>query len=362
MVGSLNNQVLSVITDIKERIPLGETLSLGFSYAREESLEANRNLVQVGLEKTGVGANAPSLFLIFHTRAKKASVDLETGGRYQWPHADLRVSMTFLDLFNDLTLSLDRSQGIRIDEEKDFTHPPFFVRALGEVRFSSKIRGEFYGGAGTKSVYQATHPTNPDLDFEQSEESEYAGVLLEWRPVFSTAAGFFSTFEGAEQRRSPMGQKALDLFLDEKEVRAGTYLLKTFPSAAGAPAISLEATLEKIWRPQEGQDSGEFARVPSLIRNVQHRDTETLSGLEITLPFTFLTSNLSRLDLQVGYFVDHRRTDGLLPDLSETNHRLKLRFPFRFTNKAALSVGANFDLDKHSRAFDGGSALLTAQF
>lgn len=344
-IGSLNNPTLALLTEVKKVIPLGETWSLTFQFFQEGTFESQRSLPIFTFENTRLRGTRGFVFVALHPKSKKASVDAEVGGGYRWgPEAFLQVSVAALDLFNDTTLSLSRSEGFVSTEEAEYVREPYALRASGSVPLPSRFRLEVAGGLVTSSDLSVRFPARQSDNVRFVGEAFFYGGLLEWRPRPEFSGSLAVTRERAVEERDlrDPARNLEDRHLTEETRRVSAVVLTR-------PAADLLAELWLEWteRPEERR----FPSNPSA--TIDHRDWEFLGSLDLTYRLS------RRVDLLTRYLTNDRKAEGI-PGLRVTgqNDRLTVRTRFRFTPQTTIAFGANWDLDYGGKLFDGGSLTL----
>ena len=351
-IGSIDNPHLYTFFDIKKEIMLTDDFSLKLRYIDEKSLETARNLLIFTFKREGLSGGRAYTFFSIHPKSYKASIDAELGFGYRLKdHAYFQMSIAALDLFNDVVLGLEKSEGVKREEWVDYSQHPYFLQVEGEFPVADKIYLELYGGTGNRYRLNARYRDDSAMNYSSHGYAHYGGLQLEWRVNNSITAGIQTTMECAveELRYSDPSMGGDDMHLDEKTVRAIFYLMVRPHSR-----LTVENRIARINRPEE-QTHPEGSTVRP---DISHHDRE----LMISSEWTYRVS--TRNDIIAAYLYDSRKTNKVITDLNvdKVNNRLKLRGRHRFTPGTSITLGFNIDLDSGAKLFDGGSLALLSQW
>ncbi len=223
--GSVNHLRLVAGGDFKARAPLGRgwTAQAKFTYADYEEL--TRALVRIGFEKRW--RSGAFTFLHGTLPAVKPEMDLELGVGISRKAIAASVSLTALDVFNDVIFEgLDVFEGFA-DTAVAYRQFPWAVRS--RVRWSpvSRIRLEADAAVVVSSSLTAFRQLAPDTGFTQEKEFAFVGLLGEYAVSPRVRTGAFLQWVRAETDRAPLlqGDPLVDYLLTERTTRAGAYVL-----------------------------------------------------------------------------------------------------------------------------------------
>jgi len=341
--GSINHLQLIQHGDAKAAVPLGRSWSIGAHFIHDETLEAQRNLVQIEVRKGLLDGRARA-FLLGTLKAEKPESDIELGFSWRPGRGTVTVAVAALDLFSDLIWqSLEVAPSIA-DTALDYTVHPYTARFAVDLPIGRRLRVEAYGLAMTPTTVAVESQTEPDVGFVQDERYAYAGGLLEWTPTRRTAAGAFATWVRARLGRSallPEGSLEDDFDLTEKSWQLGAYGIHRF-----LRRFTAELWLARVWRTEDRLR-------PNTPEPDIHHEDRTWAGRAHVF---YQAAGGFRGDL--AFFFTDRAIVGpdRLPGAGAYTHtRLRFDLGWAFGGRALLMLGTNLDLDGDGRApnFDG---------
>ncbi|HXQ28770.1 MAG TPA: hypothetical protein VN848_05830 [Gemmatimonadales bacterium] len=177
--------------------------------------------------------------------------------------------------------------------------------------------------------------TSPDSGFRQSEDYEFAGILVEHRPTDWLTVGVFATYIEAITDRTPLPEGGIinDYRLTEREADAGVRVL-----ARVAARWALEGWLARNWRPQWQVYRSDAAP------NVDYEDAAWDQQLALDYrPNSGFTGSVAwDADLR-----DVLRGSGEVPSaggsLGEDNDEIRLEGGWRARDRYSFSLGLGVD-------------------
>jgi hypothetical protein len=243
-----------------------------------------------------------------------------------------------LDVFNNFIYQdLGTVGAVQPDTALDYERQPIAVRVNLDQPVGRTWRVESRGGVMLPSRVRAYVQTAPDSGFRQSEDYEFAGILVERRPLDRLTLGVFATYIEAITDRTPLpeGGTINDYRMTEREADAGVRVL-----ARVTGRWALEGWLARNWRPQWQVYRSEAAP------NVDYEDAAWDHQLALDYrPIGGLTGSVAwDADLR-----DVLRGAGEVPSaggsLGEHNNEIRLEAGWRGRDRFLFSLGLGVDTD-----------------
>jgi hypothetical protein len=344
--GSVNHQDLISGFEVKAPVELGRGWTVAARFDKEDTPPINRNFVRIGFRKQW--RSGPFIVFGGSLQSFKPEIDLTAGGGFKDPGGEARLTLTWLDAFNDAIY-----QGLVVyegfaDTAVDYEKQAFALRASVERRVGRHLRVEADGAVKIPSQIRAYRQVAPDSGFRQEEEFAFVGGLLEWAFSPQLSAGAFASWTRAVTDRTPLpqGEPEDDYRLVEETTRLGGYALWQL-----LPRWRIEAWVARERRPERRtfrSGAGE---------DVDYEDRSWLGQ------FAVLYRALSGFRADAAVEMDLRdviRGDRQVPateSLGQHNTRLRLEVGWNFATSFQLAVGYRIDLDGDDHtdhgSFDG---------
>lgn len=332
--------------DWRQEVPMTDAVRLVLRYHRERSLTATRDYPWVGVALPGVGGSGWTLTAGLGVHFVKPSADVEVGASRRWTAEDggfwrVDVGVVALDAFSDVIY-----QRIGLDEGEsealpDYRGVPLAVRG-SVTRAARRWLVEVHGGSSTAARVDVTFPETGGAPFEQRERLAFAGALGQVMLKEGLDVAVYGMFQRATTDRTHPSLPDSDFGLREESRRVGALV-----SARRGGPWSLDARVERLWRPEERSRAG-GPRVP-------HEDLETYGELALRrLPAKGWTARfaLHAIDRDAGPRAGW---------LTAAHQRLTTEGGYRFASGVRITAGVRWDLEHvPDDVYDGAHVRLTA--
>lgn len=342
--GSIDHRRLIWQGDLAISVPLGESSAAQLLLTHQETLEAKRALVRLGLRRQLFDGRGHA-FLQGTLKADKPEADLELGFTWSTGPAELTVAVAALDVFSDFIYQTLEIGASIADTALDYTTHPYTVRVALELSPGRRFRAEAYALAMSPTTVRAESQTTPNEGFTQDERYAYAGGLLEWSPSPRTAVGGFASWVRARLARSPLqfGRPEDDFELTERTSQLGLYSIHHISSR-----FSVEALLAGVWRSED-----RLRPDTSAAPNVDYADRAWAGSTTLT----YRAASGFRGDLSLDFLVRKIIEPDSVPGgdvLDRDNFRLRLGLGWQSESGTQFTFGSSVDLDDgRERGFDG---------
>ncbi len=342
--GSINHLQLIVDAEFKASVAFGESWGAGAHLTQQETLESQRSLIRLRLERKLRDGGA-RLFLVGTLNSEKPESDMEVGFSSSLGAGTFSVTLAALDLFSDLVYEgLEIAASIR-DTALDYRSHPYTARVGLDLPLGNRLRLESYALALTPTRVKAESQSTPGVGFIQDERYAYAGGLLEWTPTRRTALGGFATWARARlgRERLSAGRAEDDFDLTEKTWQLGLYGIQQIRDR-----FTVEGWLARAWR-TEDRIRPDTTVAPNT--DYEDRSWSGRAGL------IYRSRGGLRAELGLDLFLPKVRGDLVPGERLNLDHtRLRLDWGWHFGGAALLVLGSNLDLDGDQRGpnFDGG--------
>jgi hypothetical protein len=350
--GSINHLELTTGFQLRAPVNLGRGWQVGVRFDHETTPAIKRNYLRIGFRKDW--KQGPFIEFGGSLDALKPDMDLWVGGGFKDRNGEARLSVNWLDAFNDAIY-----QGLEVwtgfaDTAIDYERQSWALRASVERRFGRHFRVEADGALLLPTRFTAYTQVNPDSGFRQEEDFASLGGLVEWTFAPSVTAGAFATWVKAISDRAPLpaGFPEDDYRLTEETTRVGGYALWQI-----ALRWRVETWLAREWRPElRGFRSGGGEDVDYEDRSWRGQAAlsyRALSGFRADAAF-----EMDRRDIIRG--------DGQVPSTQSVgrhNARIRLEAGWNFGTRFRAAAGYRIDLDgdehTHGDWYDGAHGRFT---
>jgi hypothetical protein len=344
--GSVNLVQLVDGADFKAATNLGRGWSFRAQYAKQTTPAIDRDLLHVGVERSW--ATGARVFAEGSLHAFKPDGDLAIGGGWSTATADVQVSLTMLDAFNDFVYQVLEVWPGFAETAIDHERQPFAVRGSLNLSPIQSVRLSADAGILLQSRFRSYDQREPERGFRQSEQYAHAGGVFEFSIVPRLRTGVMGTYVRAMTDREPLSAGEA---LDDYSLLERTAQMSAFVLADLAPRWRVEAWIGHTWRPEK-RDYGD-ADQPDV--DYEDRAWSGAASGRYRAPGGF------RADL--AFEIDSRsviRGDEQVPRLEfldRNNSRVRLGVGWQFGQRFSLDLGFRLDVDgdtytDHGR-FDG---------
>jgi hypothetical protein len=350
--GSINHQDLIAGFELKAPAQLGRGWQVGVRFDNETTPAIRRNHLRLRVRKDW----KPGPFIVFggSLDALKPEMDLWVGGGTRDERGEAKLTVSWLDAFNDAIY-----QGLVVwsgfaDTAIDYERQSWAVRASVERRLGRHFRVEADGALLLPARFTAYVQVEPDSGFRQQEDFAFLGGLIEWAFKPSVTAGAFTTWVKANTDRAPLPTGLLedDYRLSEETTQVGGYALWQI-----ALRWRVETWLAREWRPELRDFRGGVGE------DVDYEDRAWRGQTALSY------RSLSGFRADAAFEMDLRdviRGDGQVPailSLGRHSTRLRLEVGWNFGTRFRFAAGYRIDLDGDGHVngdwYDGGHGRFT---
>lgn len=332
--GSFHPMSLLTWVELRKTSRLTAHTRLQFRYLREATMESERDRWTVSLQQE-LGDAHVAYFEVL-PQFYKPETDVEAGVAWHSParRVKLRAGIADLDAFSDYLFYLIRS---RHDENT----VGVVVDQRGSPKLAARVRADATAGPVSGEVRIArvfSHTARVDVppiaSFLQTEDTTYAGALVEIRLGPWTAGSWGSATLSRIERESSTAEGSLE----ENALRGGAYAVLRIGR------LHLEGRGDHVLRPEEGSGT---------LRAGERKESESSLQLDARVRAGDRASAVLGVVHDKWSVVDE---DPLYDVVEEATFTfLRMRIEARFGDRAWVRAGANGGFPK---LFEGGNVLI----
>lgn len=179
-LGSINTSRFFTNLDIKIPVPISEKYELSLEFNREESYQADHNILFARFKMNELMGSPFSAYVEFTAQTVKEDLDLIFGGVFHKDRVHIDFQIALLDFLNDV---IHEGDGIKENQQtyaRLYDSFPLALRLRGEVVLLDNLRMEFGGAVNLLEESNINFKDSTGSDFDRKQQFGYFVGLIEW--------------------------------------------------------------------------------------------------------------------------------------------------------------------------------------